>query len=272
MESNAYLLGTAIPELQRLELQNELWSSQTEALWNAAGFGPGQHILELGCGPGFSSLALAQRVGETGKVLGWDRSQGFLDHLAARAEESGLPWLETFQGDVLSSQNPALEGSMDGVFSRWLLCWMKRPMDAIETAHKALRKGGKIVLFDYFHYRSLDLLPHNDAFRHGLQAVENAWYAAEGNPDVGTILPNLVEEAGFEIEHCKLITRYAKAEDPLWQWPMSFFPGFMRQLAVDNYLTTQEAEDFLAAFRASEKHPNGLFLAPPMLELVAVKR
>ena len=272
MESNAYLLGTAIPELQRLELQNELWSDQTHALWETAGFSAGHHVLELGCGPVFSTLALAQLVGETGRVLGWDRSQAFLDHLAQRAEESGLPWVETFQGDVLSEQNPELDGSFDGVFARWLLCWMKRPMDAIETAHKALRSGGKLVLFDYFHYRSLDLLPHNDAFRRGIQAVEDAWYAADGFPDVGTVLPELVREAGFEIEHAKLMTRFATPKDPLWQWPMSFFPSFMRQLAEDGYLSKVEAEDFLAAFVAREKHPHGMFLAPPMLELVAVKR
>ena len=80
MESNAYLLGTANPELQRLSLQNDLWSKQTEALWDTAGFAAGHHLLELGCGPGFSSLALAKRVGKDGKVLGWDRSSAFLGY------------------------------------------------------------------------------------------------------------------------------------------------------------------------------------------------
>lgn len=272
MESNAYLLGTAIPELQRLELQNDLWSPQTEALWDKAGFGPGHKILELGCGPGFSSLALAERIGSTGKMLGWDRSEAFLDHLRTRAEERGFSWLQTFQGDVLPSENEALDGSFDGVFSRWLLCWMKRPMDALETAHKALAKGGKLVLFDYFHYRALDLLPHSDAFRHGIHAVEDAWYAADGNPSVGAVLPELLMEAGFEIEHRNLLTRYTEPKDPLWQWPLSFFPDFMRQLAANDFLTADEAEDFLDALVARSEQPDGVFMTPPLLEIVAVKR
>jgi len=271
MESNAYLLGTATPELQRLALQNDLWSAHTEALWDTAYFGPGQNLLELGCGPGFSTLALAQRVGASGKVLGWDRSETFLTHLTNRAQELGLPWVETLQADVLPDQARPLQGTFDGVFSRWLLCWMKRPMDALETAHRALRKGGKLVLLDYFHYRSLDLLPPSPSFRRGIQAVEKAWYAADGDPDVGTKLPKLLHESGFCLEHAKLITRHAGPKDPLWQWPMSFFPNFMRQLVDDHYLSSKEAEDFLEAFATCAQQPHGWFLAPPMIEIVAVK-
>jgi len=271
MESNAYLLGTAIPELQRLKLQNDLWSAQTQQLWDTAGFSSGHSLLEMGCGPGFSTLAMAERVGMSGRVLGWDRSSSFLEHLSMRAAAKGMPWVQTLVGDVLPQAQPHLNQSFDGVFTRWLLCWMKRPLDAIEAAFQALRPGGKFVVFDYFHYGSLQLLPPTQAFRHGIQAVESAWHAAAGNPSIGSILPRLVQEAGFEIAHTQLCTRYATPKDPLWQWPMSFFPNFMRQLAEAGFLSALEAEDFLAAFASSQAHPDGMFLAPPMMELVAVK-
>ncbi|MFK5956904.1 MAG: methyltransferase domain-containing protein [Planctomycetota bacterium] len=271
MESDAYLLGTATPELQRLKLQNDLWSASTQQLWDRAGFSAGQSLLEMGCGPGFSTLALAERVGMAGQVLGWDRSSSFLEHLATCAAKNGMPWVQTLQGDVLPQLKPELRNSFDGVFTRWLLCWMKRPLDAIEAAYQALRPGGKFVVMDYFHYSSLELLPPTPAFRRGIQAVEKAWYAADGNPRIGSILPRLMTEAGFVVEHVHLNTRYATPGDPLWQWPMSFFPNFMRQLAEDGFLDAQEAEDFLAALVTRESHQDGLFLAPPMIELVAVK-
>lgn len=270
-EPDAYLLGTAIPELRRLQLQDELWRESTESLWDRADFRSGQQLLELGCGPGFSSLALARRVGTEGKVFAWDRSAAFLQHLESRAEQQGLTWIQTHQADISADLDPSLAGMFDGVFSRWLLCWMERPEIAIRVAFRALRPGGKLVLFDYFHYHSIDLLPHDPAFRRGIDAVEAAWCASGGNPNLGEVLPQLVRDHGFRILDQRLCKRSATPKDPLWQWPTTFFPAFMAQLVTDGFLDSTEAEAFLAAFRHSEQHPQGLFHAPPMIELVAEK-
>lgn len=270
-EQDAYILGTAAVELQRLERQDGLWSEITERLWDTAGFGSGQSLLELGCGPGFSSMALAQRVGAQGHLLAWDRSAQFLQFLSSRAAEQELTQIKTQQGDITAQLNPASASQFDGVFARWLLCWMDKPEDAIQLAHQALRPGGKLVIFDYFHYHSIDLLPQDPAFRFGINAVEAAWRASGGNPSLGTTLPALVEELGFRVTHHQLNTRSATPQDPFWQWPTSFFPDFMPQLVADGFLTAQQAEDFLTAWGKSAKHRQGLFLAPPMLELIAEK-
>ena len=167
-EHDAYILGTAQVELDRLALQNEIWREITEQLWDRAGFTAGQHLLELGCGPGFSSLAMAHRTGPEGGVLGWDRSAQFLAHLRARAAQASITWLETHHGDVTEQLDIALHDKFDGVFARWLLCWMPRPQDAIKLAAKALKCGGKLVIQDYFHYHAIDLLPQDPAFRVGI--------------------------------------------------------------------------------------------------------
>lgn len=270
-EPDAYLLGTALPELQRLQLQDDLWLETTESLWDRAGFETGHALLELGCGPGFSALRLARRVGPSGQVVGRDRSPGFLGHLCEQASTQGLPWIETLQGDIDAECPAGHQERFDGLFARWLLCWMDRPQDALRLAKDCLRPGGRLALLDYFHYRSLDLLPHDPAFRRGISAVEAAWTAAGGNPDLGTRLPALVEAEGLEIVSAELVTRYATPRDPLWRWPTSFFPQFMGQLAQEGFLEPHEADAFLGAFRRSEADPDGLFLAPPMLALVARK-
>ena len=84
---------------------------------------------------------------------------------------------------------------------------MEEPQAAIRLAHKALRPGGKLVLFDYFHYRSLDLLPHDPAFRRGIAAVEAAWEAAGGNPNLGTVLPDMVVDEGSHLRPEGLVVR-----------------------------------------------------------------
>lgn len=41
----------------------------------------GQTLLDVGCGPGYTTLDLAEKVGPEGRVVGVDRSRRFLRHL-----------------------------------------------------------------------------------------------------------------------------------------------------------------------------------------------
>lgn len=271
MESDAYLLGTHEIELRRLQLQDRLWQTQTQNLWDRAAIASGMSVLELGCGPGFSTLALAERVGPKGRILGWDRSTHYLEHLLACSKETEQTWIETHQGDVTPDLDPALHGQFDALYARWLLCWLERPQDAVELAWQALRPGGRIALFDYFHYDALELFPIDPAFRFGIEAVHRAWRESGGDPSLGTRLPDILQDQGFEIDSAELITRHAKPGEALWQWPMSFFPEFLPSLVDSGHLTPAAADAFLSAFRHSEEHPQGHFLTPPMLSIVAVK-
>jgi len=50
----------------------------------------GQTILDLGCGPGVFSLAMAEMVGETGKVISVDIQEEMLQILKRKSEQAGL--------------------------------------------------------------------------------------------------------------------------------------------------------------------------------------
>lgn len=50
----------------------------------------GMTVLDLGCGPGFFTIDMAQLVGTTGRVLAVDLQQGMLARLAAKISSSGL--------------------------------------------------------------------------------------------------------------------------------------------------------------------------------------
>jgi len=50
----------------------------------------GMHVLDVGCGPGVFSLAMARMVGGTGRVIAADLQEGMLERLRGKAKESSL--------------------------------------------------------------------------------------------------------------------------------------------------------------------------------------
>src|SRR3989449_548005 len=98
-----YLLGTHDEELARLALQHRVWRPRALDAWRRAGFTVGQTLIDVGCGPCYASLDLAEMVGPSGRIVAIDRSRRFLDALeAARRGRGGGPdvglelplWLE----------------------------------------------------------------------------------------------------------------------------------------------------------------------------------
>ncbi|MGH2415986.1 MAG: methyltransferase domain-containing protein, partial [Microcystaceae cyanobacterium] len=51
----------------------------------------GASVLEVGCGTGEEAIALAKRVGHTGKVTAVDRSRAMLNQALSSPENLGLP-------------------------------------------------------------------------------------------------------------------------------------------------------------------------------------
>jgi trans-aconitate methyltransferase len=95
---------------------------------------PGEEVLDLGCGTGELTAALAARGA---RVVGVDASEAMI----ARARER-LPDLDLRVGD---GQALAFEAAFDGVFSNAALHWMLRADDAAAGIARALRPGGRLV-------------------------------------------------------------------------------------------------------------------------------
>ncbi len=75
-----YVLGTHDAELQRLGFQAQVWRARALALFERAGFGQGQRLLDVGCGPGYVTLDLARIATSSGEVLAVDASERYIEH------------------------------------------------------------------------------------------------------------------------------------------------------------------------------------------------
>ena len=106
---------------------------------------PGEHVLDIGCGCGHTSLSLAARVGAEGSVEGVDISAPMLavaSQLAAErnAEHTSIQFLEA------DAQTHTFEPERyDAVFSRFGVMFFEDPVAAFANIRGALRKSGRLA-------------------------------------------------------------------------------------------------------------------------------
>jgi SAM-dependent methyltransferase len=104
---------------------------------------PGERILDIGCGCGQTSLALAGRVSPGGVVAGVDISEPMLAVARHRPRPTpGLP--VTFQ--AVDAQTADLgAGGFDAAFSRFGVMFFSDPVAAFANIRGALKPGGRLA-------------------------------------------------------------------------------------------------------------------------------
>ncbi len=105
---------------------------------------PGEHVLELACGPGSVGLAAAERIAPTGQVVLSDVVAEMTSIAAERAEARGLTNVSTLELDLESIEQP--DSSYDVVLCREGLMLVPEPAHATREIHRVLRPGGRVAV------------------------------------------------------------------------------------------------------------------------------
>ena len=85
-----YVLGTHDQEVARLGLQHRVWRPTVLECWRNAGITTGWRVVDVGAGPGYATVDLAEIVGPTGEVLGIDCTTAFLDIANRERDEAAV--------------------------------------------------------------------------------------------------------------------------------------------------------------------------------------
>jgi SAM-dependent methyltransferase len=102
---------------------------------------PGEHVLDVGCGAGQTSLDLAQAVSPGGEVVGIDLSVPLLE--VARRRAAGRSGVRFVQGDA--QLFPFAAGASDAAFSRFGVMFFADPVAAFANLRRALKPGGRLA-------------------------------------------------------------------------------------------------------------------------------
>lgn len=138
---------------------------------------PGQHIIDLGAGSGFLTLAF---VNEDVLVTAIDQSQKMLDVIASKLDDPSKVIL--IQGDVENTNLP--RASFDYIVANMLLHHVENPKGLIASVKPLLKKGGKLIITDLDkHNHEFLLTEQNDRWM-GFEREDIAlWYQAAGFQD-----------------------------------------------------------------------------------------
>jgi SAM-dependent methyltransferase len=104
--------------------------------------GEGEHIVDIGCGCGQTSLALAARVRPTGTVVGIDISKPMLDVALRRPRAADLQ--VTFQN--LDAQTGDIGHKLfDAAYSRFGVMFFSDPVAAFVNIRRSLKPHGRLA-------------------------------------------------------------------------------------------------------------------------------
>src|SRR5690242_5427653 len=133
---NRYVIRGGLEGYERLKLLARALGPGTELQFDRIGLRPGFHCLDLGCGGGEVSFAMAQRVGPTGHVVGMDLDEVKIGLGREAARERGIANVELLVSGVTNWDE---HGAYGVVFARTLLPHPPVPGDLLRRMWRGVR-------------------------------------------------------------------------------------------------------------------------------------
>jgi serine phosphatase RsbU (regulator of sigma subunit)/ubiquinone/menaquinone biosynthesis C-methylase UbiE len=247
-----YIHGTDRAEQHRLSTLNALLNEASMGELRLRGT---EKILDVGCGLGQLTRAMARAVQSGGHVVGVDRDPAQLGEARRQAAEHNETQLVEFrQGDV--HQLPLNDdewGSFDLVHARFVLEHVQKPSLVVQTMVRALKPSGRIILEDDDH-DVLKLWPEVAAFEKVWRAYIQAFHRLGNDPFVGRRLVALLHEAKVKPTRNKILFFGSCSGSHTFEGIVANFVGIV-QTALDailsaDLLSNAEFEEGVSALKA----------------------
>ena len=264
-----YVLGTHDEELARLGLQHRVWRPVVLDCWRKAGITVGSRVLDIGAGPGFATIDLAEIVGPAGKVVALERSNKFVNATKEAVRARSLTNVKIHELDLMTDNFP--EDDYDFSWCRWVLSFVSDPALLVQKLGNAMRRGSISIFHEYGHYetwRFFPRIPSQEKFREHVIAT---WRESGGEPDSAPGLPALLTANGFVIRLAAPLIFCVRPNDYMWQWPATFIAIYLPRLIEMGRIDQKFADQVRGDLANAEENANALMITPLVLEIVAEK-
>ena len=149
----------------------------------------GERALDIGCGPGLTTEALARAVGPQGHVLGVDVAPPMLE--IAKRRCASLPQVDFGMADV--TRLPYQDASFDIALASQVYEYVADIDHALKELARVIRPGGRAVLVDT-DWESAVWASHDDA---RMRRMIETWNEHIPHPQLPRTLKRRMESAGF---------------------------------------------------------------------------
>jgi arsenite methyltransferase len=178
---------------------------QRSAVIQAVGLRIGERVLDVGSGPGFLAVDVANVVGPSGAVHGLDISQSMVE--MARKRCIGLQSVEFELGDAHALK--ADDEMFDVVLSTQVLEYVMEPTGVLKEVHRVVRRGGRIGIL---------ATDWSSIVWHGpdsnlMERVLAVWNEHCNDPHLPRTLSKRLRDTGFEITDRSIIPLYNPSSD-----------------------------------------------------------
>lgn len=132
--------GGSIPELYETYMVPLIFEPYAADLASRIALRPVTRVLELACGTGVATRAVASALGEGVSIVATDLNQPMLDHAAALGTQRPVDWR---QADALHL--PFEDGTFDAVVCQFGAMFFPDKAQAFSEARRVLRTGGVFI-------------------------------------------------------------------------------------------------------------------------------
>ncbi len=256
-----YLLGINQYELERLKFQHNVWKGVTDNFFDRIGIQKGWKVLDAGSGPGFVSMDLLERVGDSGEVTALEPSEMYLDYFRKDCKAANVKFIH---GTAETSELP--QNYYNLIFSRWVIGFVPDPELFIKKLASSLAPGGILAIQDYA-FHGLYLYPRGGDYEKLSPAVMEYWKLTGGDLCIAPKLPIIFKKYGLEVTEFQPNSLSGGPGSGVFEWHHSFITHHVPIMAEKGIISKETGESILNDWNEHRNNPDSIFFSPLVVDV-----
>jgi SAM-dependent methyltransferase len=201
---------------------------------------PGDHVLDVGSGPGHYAFAIASAVGDAGRVAGVDNAKDSLETAQRRC--SGLANVSFHLGDAVDL--PFDAATFDVVISTQTFEYLPNVGATLGQIFRVLKPGGRVLIHD----TEWDAWVWHSSDRARMNRIMEVWDSHLADPHLPQTLGAKLAAAGIEDVGVEPLVHVETTYDPASMSAIliTFVAGYAMSQGIPESEATAWADDLRA--------------------------